>query len=578
MTARVTITVLGTTDLHGHALDWDYLRDAPYADDRGHHVGLARCASVIRAVRADRGPERCLTVDVGDTLQGTPLATHFAQERPVTGTGDVHPMAAALNAVGYDAAAIGNHEFDFGLDLVDAYADQLDCPLLCGNAFDAATGEHRFRPWTMRTVEVSGAAPVPVAVIGLVTPGVAVWNHGRVDGAVRFEGVVEQAQVLVPQVRAAGADVVVIACHSGADGPSSYGDALPFEEHAATRLAREVDGIDAVLVGHAHRDIPEHFVTHQASGRGVLLSEPLCWGMRVSVMDLDLVHDGARWVVESSRATTVDPAGHDEDAAVVDAVQEAHDQVRAHVNVELGRSLGKMSAATAGWADTAALRLVAQVQADVVAEALRGTPDADATILSVVAPSNRDGVLPTGVVRRRHVAGLYTFDNTLAAIRLTGAQVRDHLEHAARYFRAVPDTAPRPGQDVANAPDESHPWGVPDFDADQVFAPGHRLRYDVDLARPVGDRIRGLRLDGTLVRDDQQFVVALNSYRRAGGGGFPHVADAEVVLDTGLEIRPLVERWIRAQSTVDPAYFPVGDWRLMHGGAVLRFESSTGVG
>ncbi len=196
-------------------------------------------------------------------------------------------MALAMNAVGYDAVALGNHEFNYGIPMLRTWEKQLDFPLLGANVHDAVTGRRAFTPYVLKRVRTESGW-LTVGLVGFVTPGCALWDRDNVEGKLDFNGIVEEARTVIPEMKAAGADVVIVSSHSGATPGSSYGDALPFAENASTQLAEEVPGIDAILVGHAHQEIPERFVTNQDTGRPVLLTEPLKWGMRVAVIDLQL--------------------------------------------------------------------------------------------------------------------------------------------------------------------------------------------------------------------------------------------------------------------------------------------------
>ncbi len=173
---------------------------------------------------------------------------------------------------------------------------------------------------------------VKVGIVGLVTPGCAIWDKANLDGRIAFNGIVEQAKIVIPKVKRAGADIVIVSCHSGADTSSSYGDALPWPENASTLLAQQVPGIDAILVGHAHLEIPQRFVANTATGKQVLLSEPLKWGERLTVMDLDLVKERGRWTVGSSSATVLNANTVGADTKIVSLVAEQHAKVRSYVN------------------------------------------------------------------------------------------------------------------------------------------------------------------------------------------------------------------------------------------------------
>jgi len=558
------LTVLGTTDLHGNVFNWDYFKDAEYDDSKKNDVGVAKAATLIKAVRAERGADSCVTLDAGDTIQGTPLAYYYARIDPITG-GSKHPMAEAMNLVGYDAAALGNHEYNYGLDTLRTFEDQCNFPLLSANSVDWDSGQPVFRPYVIKTVQVPGQKPVRVGILGLVTPGVAIWDKANVEGRVRFPGIVEQAKIFVPRMKAAGADVVIVSAHSGADTSSSYGDALPYPENASTLLAEQVADIDAILVGHAHQEIAQRIVTNTVTGREVLLSEPLYWGMRVTVMDLDLQKVRGQWRVVARGATVLNSNTVEGDPEILGAVTAAHAEVRAYVNSVIGTSTEAMSAATSRYEDTAAMDFINLVQSQTVKANLAGTEGEGLPVLSIAAPFNKNAAIPQGDVTVRDVAGLYIYDNTLLGIVLTGRQIKDYLEQSAVYFKPVAGPGTYAAADLTNAVTDNAPKGTPDYNYDIMGGLDDRLTYDIDLTSPVGSRIVGLSYAGSAIDLDAKFVVAINNYRQSGGGNFPHVKTAPVVYNRQVEIRQLIIDWVTVHKVVDPPSFESVDWRLVAG-------------
>ncbi len=566
------LTVLGTTDLHGNVYNWDYFKNAEYDDAKHNDIGVAKAATLIKAVREERGAQTCVTLDAGDTIQGTPLAYYYAKIDPITG-GPRHPMAVAMNAIGYDAAALGNHEFNYGMDILRAFQRQLHHPLLGANAVDWTTGRPVFPPYVLKTVKVRGEKPVTVGIVGLVTPGVAIWDKANVEGKVKFAGIVEQAKVMVPRLKAAGADVVVVACHSGANTSSSYGDALPYPENASTLLAQQVPGIDAILVGHAHLEVPQLVVTNEKTGRPVLLSEPYYWGMRVTVMDLNLTQVRGRWQVTSSAATLLNANTVPEDPHIAALVRSAHNKTLAYVNGVVGSCTEAMSAATSRYEDTAAMDFINLVQAGEVKSALAGTAYEGTPVLSIAAPFNKAAAIPAGDVTVRDVAGLYIYDNTLLGIAFTGAQVQAYLEKSAEYFQRVSSPSQPSPDAVTNAVTPSAPTGTPDYNYDIMGGLDAPLTYDIDISQPVGSRIKNLAYAGVPVAASDPFVVAINNYRQSGGGGFPGVTTAPVAYNRQTEIRQLLIDWVTAHQVVDPPTFASVDWRLVVGSAPVTFAT-----
>jgi 2',3'-cyclic-nucleotide 2'-phosphodiesterase/3'-nucleotidase len=568
------LTVLGTSDTHGNVLNWDYFKDAEYTDSAANDVGLAKISTLIRLMREERGAASCLTLDAGDTIQGTPLSYYYAKIDPIT-KGHIHPMAAAMNAIGYDAAALGNHEFNYGLDTLRAFQRQLRFPLLGANAVDWKTGAPTFPPYVIKRVRTPHGKDVLVGILGLVTPGVAIWDRDNVEGKVRFPGIVEQARTFVPRLKRAGADVVIVSCHSGSKTSSSYGDALPYPENASTLLAQQVPDIDAILVGHAHEEIPELFVTNEKTGRKVLLSEPLKWGMRLTVMDLDLVQEHGRWTVDTAHAHLLNANTVPEDRTVSRLLARDHGVVRKYVNSVIGTNVTAMSAATSRFEDTAAMDFINVVQAQAVKKALAGTADASTPVLSIAAPFNRDAAIPAGDVTVRDVAGLYVFDNTLLGIRMTGAEVLAYLEWSAHYFKQVTDTGPYAPDAVTNAVTDTAPTGTPDYNYDVMGGLDAPLDYDIDIAQAPGSRIKNLTYGGAPVTAGQSFVIAINNYRQSGGGNFPGVKTAPVLYNAQVEIRQLIIDWVTGAGKIDASTFATQDWRLTAKGAPVQVTGAS---
>ncbi|HJQ03475.1 MAG TPA: 5'-nucleotidase C-terminal domain-containing protein [Jatrophihabitans sp.] len=583
------LTVLGTTDLHGNVLNWDYYSDAEYDDAQHNDVGLAKIATLVEEIRAERGRCATLVLDAGDTIQGTPLAYYYARVDPITGArAPIHPVAAAMNAIGYDAAALGNHEFNYGVEILRRFESQLHHPLLGANALDWDTGEPTFPEFVIKKVYVGdrveheGHGPqhrhdgefVRVGIVGLVTPGCAIWDKAHLDGRISFNGIVEQAQIVIPKVLRAGAEVVIVACHSGAATSSSYGDALPWPENASTLLGQQVPGIDAILVGHGHVEIAQRFVPGPDGVNQVLLCEPLKWGERLSVLDFDLIRRDGRWQVGTASAAIRNANTVSADEEIVSLVSEQHELVRAYVNGVVGTSTAAMSARTARYEDTAAMDLINHVQADAVRQALAGSPSANLPILSVTAPYNADAGIPAGDVTIRDVAGLYIYDNILLGIVLTGAEVKAYLEFSARYFQHITGSGPFTPDQLTNAVTPTAPSGTPDYNYDIMggagSTPAESLNYDIDIAQPVGSRIKNLSYGGVPVADNQQFVIAINNYRQSGGGGFPGVRTAPVVYNAQVEIRQLIIEWVTATRTIDPTVFAAPNWRLVSDGQPIR--------
>ncbi|NJP49544.1 twin-arginine translocation signal domain-containing protein [Streptomyces sp. SBST2-5] len=554
---RYALTVMGTTDLHGHVFNWDYYKDGEYTDEDGNAQGLARISTLVDQVREEKGRGNTLLLDAGDTIQGTPLTYYYAKVDPITAEGGpVHPMAQAMNAIGYDAVALGNHEFNYGIDTLRKFEEQCDFPLLGANALDAKTLRPAFPPYFIKTFRVKGAPPVKVAVLGLTNPGIAIWDKAYVQGRLTFPGLEEQAATWVPKLRSMGADVVVVSAHSGTSGTSSYGDQLPHVENAAANVARQVPGIDAILVGHAHTEIPEMRVVNEKTGKEVVLSEPLCFAERLTLFDFELVFERGRWQVESVKASLRDSRTVEDDPRITRLLTDEHRKVVEYVNQVVGTATETLTTVEARYKDAPIVDLITKVQEDVVRAALAGTEHASLPVLSQASPFSRTSEIPAGEVTIRDLSSLYVYDNTLVAKLMTGAQVRAYLEYSAEYFV---QTAPGTPVDVDKLTNAN---GRPDYNYDYVSG----LTYDIDIAQPAGSRIKNLSYDGAPLDDEQQFVFAVNNYRANGGGDFPHVASAPEVWSESTEIRTRIAEWVTDKGVLDPKDFASADWRLTRDG------------
>ncbi|MEI5009722.1 5'-nucleotidase C-terminal domain-containing protein [Streptomyces sp. PmtA] len=554
---RYSFTVMGTTDLHGNVFNWDYFTDREFDDKAHNDVGLAKISTLVEQVREEKGRRNTLLIDAGDTIQGTQLSYYYAKVDPITARrGPVHPMAQAMNAIGYDAAALGNHEFNYGIPVLRKFQEQCDFPLLGANALDARTLRPAFPPYSMHRLCTPHGRDVRVAVLGLTNPGIAIWDKANVSGKMVFPGLEEQAAKWVPKLRSMGADVVIVSAHSGSSGTSSYGDQLPYIENAAALVAEQVPGIDAILVGHAHTEIAEYTVTNKETGRPVVLSEPLKWGQRLTLFDFDLVWERGRWTVAKVGAKVLNSNSVAEDPGITRLLGDEHAKVVAYVNQVIGTSTAAMATADAPWKDEPIIDLINHVQAETVKAALAGGQWAALPVLSQASCFSRTAAIPAGQVTIRDAAGLYPFENTLEARLMTGAQLKDYLEYSARYYVQTPAGAPVDTAKLTNAD------GIPDYNYDAVSG----LTYEIDIAKPAGARIVNLAFDGTALDPAAQFVLAVNNYRASGGGAFPHVAKARQLWSNSDEIRNTIIQWVQAKGTVDPAAFASVGWKLTRDG------------
>lgn len=515
------LVLMGTTDLHGWVLPYDY-----YTGERTNN-GLAALAPLIDSVRAAH-PDRTVLVESGDLLQGNPM--DFVYRR--LAEGEPHPLVQAMNLVGYDAAAIGNHEFNYGIEHLDRAASGASFPFLSANTFRAGTDEHAYRPYTFveRTI---GGRPVRIGITSVTPPGVMIWDADNVRGRLELRDVVASVRPVVARMRAEGADVVLVAAHSGLEG-SSYDTAatgVP-AENAASAMAREVPGIDVIFMGHTHREVADTTI------HGVQVQQAKNWGTSLAVAELDLRWADGRWTVAGSAGRVLRPAEGSTSPRLEAALAQAHERTRAYVSQVVGTSTETWSSAGARARDTPILDLINDVQ-------MRAT-GAD---LSSTAAFSLTSRIPAGPVTVADVAGLYVYDNTLKAVRISGEQLRQYLEKSAEYYLPCPRAA---CETLVNP-------AVAGYNFDVVSG----VDYTLDVTRPVGERVVRLERGGRAVAATDSFTLALNNYRASGSGGFSMLIGAPVVYDRGEGIRELLIEDIRRRGTLRPGDVFRHNWDIV---------------
>ncbi|MET0403284.1 MAG: 5'-nucleotidase C-terminal domain-containing protein [Cystobacter sp.] len=538
-----TLRLLQTSDLHTNLFAWDY-----FTGKADPARGLAKVATLVQRAREEH-PECTLLLDTGDTLQGTPLGTYYA----LVDKTSPHPMAVAMNALRYDAMALGNHEFNYGLDTLGRFQREVDFPVLGANVRRTADDSEAFTPYLLKDV-----CGVKVAILGLVTPGVPTWERPENIPGLTFADPLATARQYVPRLRAQGADVVVVAIHSGPDkqptgsasDPASwlvdYADETKWTdrgnlpgENQAVQIAQQVEGIDVMLTGHTHQPIPK-MLLRNTSGQEVLLIQPNRWGSHLGEVDLSLVRDGGRWKVEGkeSRLHKVD-ASVEEDAEVTRRVSSYHTTTLAYVNTPIGSTRAAFPGGfQARYVDSALADLINTVQEE--AAAANGQP----VDFSLAALFSDDGQLPAGNLTLRDAYSIYIYDNTLYVMEINGSILRRALERNANYFATWNTQAPPD----ATQPRSALVGSVADYNWDLYS----RIEYGYDLTRPAGARLTHLRFQGRDVTDTELFRVAINNYRGGGGGGYTMFREGKVLWTSADGVRDFIADYVGRHPQLDP--------------------------
>ncbi len=497
---EVPIVILHTCDLHGNILPTESY------EGQTNVGGIARCATVIRQIREHE--KNVLLVDAGDTMQGTPVSF-------LTG-GQV--MVTCLNQLHYDSWTWGNHEFDWGLEKLAANAERAEMPIVVANIREARDGGNplsrrivsRLKPYLVK--EIDG---VKVGIIGLDTPGVPSWSRPRLIPGLEFLDSVETLRRIVPEVRAAGAQVLVLVCHQG------YREAGDDHANQINAIARDFPELDVIVGAHTHRNFPEFKVSD------ILYSQADYYGIYLG--RVDLVFDTERGRVVHRQSNTLLMDEHIAfDPAILKLTGGEIDRAEKMSNATIGEATDDFWVRALPHKETPIHDLIFESIDDALRE--RGVK-VDAIVHGIV--ENRIG-LKKGAVTVGDVWNVLPYENTIGVVQLTPAELREVLDEDCDMF---------------NNPAFRGIWG---------------LKWSFDPAAKKGERTVGLlRADGAALDETQRLAVAFNSYDLAGGGQrwkrLRELADqpASKLVEYDFQTREAVINYIRKQGKIGPT---IGGW------------------
>jgi 2',3'-cyclic-nucleotide 2'-phosphodiesterase/3'-nucleotidase len=517
----LTLTLVGTTDVHGHIYPTSY-----FGTTAEENLGLAKVYTLLKELRA-KNPNTVL-VDSGDMLQGSPLTYWHAR---VAKAGTPNPMIDVMNHMGYAAFGVGNHEYNFGLKHLFQARKESKFPWVSGNTYKAGTQTPQYEPYTMTTV-----AGVKVGIIGFTPPGVAIWDKANVQGKLEFRDILASAKLWIPKMKAAGADVIVAIPHSGLGAEfcpyyTGYSESsgLP-RENVAADLARQFPDIDVIFPGHTHTEVQGMMIGSAA------VAQAQKWGERLSVADVTLEKVDGHWKVVKKAARVLTTVGVKPAAEVQTWAKKAHDATVAYVNSALCTTPDAWSTKRAMVEDTPIIDFINAVQLD-----------ATKAQLSAAAAFTSEAEIKSGKITIADMAAVYPYENALVAIKVTGKQLKEYLEFSARIF------APYASGKPAFEPD------VRGYNYDMVSG----VAYDIDVRKPVGSRIVNLAYKGKPVTDGQVFTLAMNSYRQRGGGGFEMLKDCPVIYNQEQSIRDLMIDYLKGRRQLAAKDVFVRNWRLL---------------
>ncbi|KAE9540316.1 2',3'-cyclic-nucleotide 2'-phosphodiesterase [Ursidibacter maritimus] len=575
---KVTLRIIGTTDIHSFLTDFDYYKDAPTGK-----FGFTRTATLIEQARKEA--KNSVLVDNGDLIQGNPIADYQAAKGYKEGKSN--PAIDVLNFMQYDVGTLGNHEFNYGLAYLDDSIKQAKFPIINANVVKVGTDEPVYQPYFIQeksVIDENGHKQiVKIGYIGFVPPQIMVWDKANLDGKVETRDIVKTAEKYVPILKEKGADIVVALAHTGpSDEPYKEG-----AENSAFYLA-DVKGIDAVIFGHSHRLFPNKEFAKSPNAdiekgtvKGIPESMAGYWGNNISVVDLTLANANDKWVVidgsavlrpiydNEKKASTVE--NHPELTALLKPVHEA---TREFVSQPIGKASDNMYSYLALVQDDPTVQIVNQAQRAYVENVVKGLPElAGLPILSAGAPFKAGGrkndpsgytEVDKGELTFRNAADLYLYPNTLVVVKVTGAELKEWLECSAGMFKQIDPSN--------NQPQSLLDWtGFRTYNFDVIDG----VQYQFDITQPArydgecklindkANRVVNLTYNGKAVDPKAEFLIATNNYR-AYGNKFPGTGESHIVFAAPDENRQILANYITAESKANGQVSPSADknWRI----------------
>ncbi|WP_052343601.1 bifunctional 2',3'-cyclic-nucleotide 2'-phosphodiesterase/3'-nucleotidase [Bacillus massiliigorillae] len=591
----IDLTILSTTDVHNYLMNYDY-----YTTTETDNTGLVKVSTVIKKYKEDSSKNsknnevnNVIVVDNGDLIQGNPLGDFYARVEPVK-SGEEHPVYKALRLAGFDAATLGNHEFNYGLDYLKQIMKDSKVPIVNANIYNAQTNKPEFEQYKIinkKVVAENGEQKeIKIGITGFVPPQILNWDKINLEGKVTVKDIKESAEEIVPKMKEAGADLIIALSHSGyGDGSYEKG-----EENESYELTK-VKGIDAVIAGHSHIVFPakdeqevntdlKNLDVQKGTMNGVATVQAGKYGEGVGVINLKVTPSDKGYKVVDSNSEYVTLENVKNDPEFEKELKANHEKVVAFVNSPVGNTTKDINTYFALVSDNNAVQLISNAQLEYakkkVSEEASLSKYKDLPILSAAAPFkaglSKDGTkaddyveVKAGKISIKDVASIYKYPNTAVIMKVSGKDIKNWLEMSAGLFNTI-DPNGKDGQELLNN-------NYPAFNFDTIDGVTYEIdvskepKYDVDGKENKGDssRIVNLKYNGKDLKPEDEFLVVTNNYRASGGGNFPIFEnDDAVAYISSDETRQIVTDYIKGKKTLDPAVDH--NWKLKPIGSTAK--------
>lgn len=500
--SELTLTILGTTDIHGHIYNWSY-EDGQEIDDSG----MVKVKSVIDEVKKEN--PNTILLDAGDLIQGT-ILTDEIYTRDLE---RINPMIDVFNYIGYDAMVLGNHEFNFGIDVVDKLMVDADFPVLGANIYNK-DGTNYADPYTV--VEKAG---LRIGVLGLTTPNIPRWDGDKVKD-LDFIGMDEAADIHMDDLKGENVDLIVTVAHAGLDKEYIEGDDMRtvIEEHPE---------IDVSIVGHSHASVENTVGTTIVGGAR---SE----GREVIRFDIDLAEKDDEWEVLDKRVELIETKDYKASEDLKEYTKEYHETTLEFISGEIGTATGDFvpeaevkGIPEAQIRDTAVMDLINMIQ----------LKDSEADVSAAALFSSTSNI-EEGTITYADIFDIYKFPNTLVKVEVSGQELMDYMEWSVKYYNTFEE-----GDVTISFNPEVRAYLY------DMFA---GVDYKIDISKPAGERITDLEFEGEAVKADDTLTLVVNDYRYSGLKNEEIISGDPIYESAPVSSRELIYDYIKESGTIDP--------------------------
>lgn len=537
-TQTMELRVVETSDVHGSFFPYDFLNRRPKAGS------MARVSSYVNSLRKQYG-DRLLLLDNGDILQGQPLS-YFSNYIDTT---DMNIAAQVINYMRYDAETIGNHDVEPGHQVYDKWVGEVNCPVLGANVIDTRSGQPYLKPYVMLN-----RGGVRIAVLGMLTPAIPNWLSQDIWSGLRFDEMVATARHWMKVIREdEKADVVIGLFHSGKAG----GIVTPqYEEDASEHVARDVPGFDLVLFGHDHTR--HNDIVVNSAGKRVVCLDPANNAMSVADATIHLSQEKGQWTVDSVAGSVNSVTSQPIDEAYQQHFNAYINKVNDFTNQQIGTFKHTLHTADSYFGNSAFSDLILNLQLQITG--------AD---IAFNAPLTFNDSIKAGPVYMSDMFKLYKYENKLYVMRLTGEEIRKHLEMSYDLWF---NTMKSPDDHLLlidrQTYGDAQRMGFKNFSFNFDSAAG--IDYTVDVTKPNGQKVTILRMSNGQPFDEKRwYKVAINSYRGNGGGelltkgaGIPKDSlKSRIVWQSDRDQRYYLMQEIKRLKVLDPK--PNHNWKVI---------------